>query len=96
MALKDILTVEYAEEYLLAGNSACAGCVSELALRWALKALGPKRSWSRRPVVRTFTSVFGREPHPRFLSSIRPLPQAHPPPEGSWRDTRPSAKKISR
>lgn len=42
MALKDLLTVEYKEEYLLAGNSACAGCVSELALRWALKALGPK------------------------------------------------------
>ncbi len=33
---------EYKEEYLLEGNSACAGCVSELALRWALKALGPK------------------------------------------------------
>jgi pyruvate ferredoxin oxidoreductase beta subunit len=42
MALKELLTVEYTEEYLLAGNSACAGCVSELALRWALKALGPK------------------------------------------------------
>ena len=42
MAPKEILTGEYAEEYLLAGNSACAGCVSELALRWALKALGPK------------------------------------------------------
>ncbi len=42
MALKELLAVEYTEEYLLAGNSACAGCVSELALRWALKALGPK------------------------------------------------------
>ncbi len=42
MARKELLAVEYAEEYLLAGNSACAGCVSELALRWALKALGPK------------------------------------------------------
>jgi pyruvate ferredoxin oxidoreductase beta subunit len=42
MALKELLAAEYSEEYLLAGNSACAGCVSELALRWALKALGPK------------------------------------------------------
>jgi pyruvate ferredoxin oxidoreductase beta subunit len=42
MARKELLAVEYTEEYLLAGNSACAGCVSELALRWALKALGPK------------------------------------------------------
>jgi pyruvate ferredoxin oxidoreductase beta subunit len=42
MALKDLLAVEHTEEYLLAGNSACAGCVSELALRWALKALGPQ------------------------------------------------------
>ena len=42
MALKELFAVDYAEEYLLAGNSACAGCVSELALRWALKALGPK------------------------------------------------------
>ena len=42
MALKELLSVEHTEEYLLAGNSACAGCVSELALRWALKALGPK------------------------------------------------------
>jgi len=42
MSLKEMFANEYAEEYLLAGNSACAGCVSELALRWALKALGPK------------------------------------------------------
>ena len=42
MALKELFAVDYAEEYLLAGNSACDGCVSELALRWALKALGPK------------------------------------------------------
>jgi pyruvate ferredoxin oxidoreductase beta subunit len=42
MARKEIFASEYAEEYLLPGNSACAGCVSELALRWALKALGPK------------------------------------------------------
>ncbi len=37
-----MLADEYREEYLLSGNSACAGCVSELALRWALKALGPR------------------------------------------------------
>lgn len=42
MARKELFAVDYTEEYLLAGNSACAGCVSELALRWALKALGPK------------------------------------------------------
>jgi len=42
MSVKEMLGNEYAEEFLLAGNSACAGCVSELALRWALKALGPK------------------------------------------------------
>jgi pyruvate ferredoxin oxidoreductase beta subunit len=42
MSVKELFENEYAEEYLLAGNSACAGCVSELALRWALKALGPK------------------------------------------------------
>jgi pyruvate ferredoxin oxidoreductase beta subunit len=29
------------EEYFLAGNSCCAGCGLEIALRWALKALGP-------------------------------------------------------
>jgi len=42
MSVKELFANDYAEEYLLAGNSACAGCVSELALRWALKALGPK------------------------------------------------------
>jgi pyruvate ferredoxin oxidoreductase beta subunit len=42
MSVKELFANEYAEEYLLAGNSACAGCVSELALRWALKALGPR------------------------------------------------------
>lgn len=42
MSVKELFAKEYAEEYLLAGNSACAGCVSELALRWALKALGPR------------------------------------------------------
>jgi pyruvate ferredoxin oxidoreductase beta subunit len=29
------------EEYFLPGNSCCAGCGLELALRWAMKALGP-------------------------------------------------------
>ena len=42
MSVKELFANEYAEEYLLAGNSACAGFVSELALRWALKALGPR------------------------------------------------------
>ncbi|MEJ2249827.1 MAG: thiamine pyrophosphate-dependent enzyme [Candidatus Lokiarchaeota archaeon] len=32
------------EEYFLPGNSCCAGCGLELALRWAMKALGPKTS----------------------------------------------------
>jgi len=31
-----------AEELFLPGNSTCAGCGLELALRWAMKALGPK------------------------------------------------------
>ncbi len=30
------------EEYFLPGNSCCAGCGLEIALRWAMKALGPK------------------------------------------------------
>ncbi|MHA1747024.1 MAG: thiamine pyrophosphate-dependent enzyme [Promethearchaeota archaeon] len=42
MALKEMISEENKEEFLLSGNSACAGCASELALRWALKALGPK------------------------------------------------------
>ncbi|MFX0103741.1 MAG: thiamine pyrophosphate-dependent enzyme [Candidatus Hodarchaeota archaeon] len=42
MSLKEMLKTENSEEFLLCGNSACAGCSSELALRWALKALGPK------------------------------------------------------
>ncbi len=42
MSLKEMLDEKHKEEYLLRGNSACAGCTSELALRWALKALGPK------------------------------------------------------
>lgn len=41
--LKGILEDEVAQkEYFLAGNSTCAGCGLEIALRWALKALGPK------------------------------------------------------
>jgi pyruvate ferredoxin oxidoreductase beta subunit len=41
--LKAILEDEEAErEYFLAGNSTCAGCGLDLALRWAMKALGPK------------------------------------------------------
>ncbi len=38
-ALKD-----YQEEFFLAGNSTCAGCGLEIALRWAMKALGPNTS----------------------------------------------------
>nr|MDO8116755.1 thiamine pyrophosphate-dependent enzyme [Candidatus Sigynarchaeota archaeon] len=38
--MKEMLDEKYKTEYLLRGNSACAGCTSELALRWALKALG--------------------------------------------------------
>ena len=30
------------EEYFLPGNSCCAGCGLEIALRWAMKALGPQ------------------------------------------------------
>ena len=29
------------EEFFLPGNSCCAGCGLEIALRWAMKALGP-------------------------------------------------------
>ncbi|GAB4310354.1 MAG: 3-methyl-2-oxobutanoate dehydrogenase subunit beta [Promethearchaeota archaeon] len=36
------LRKEKAREYFLAGNSTCAGCGLELALRWAMKALGPR------------------------------------------------------
>jgi len=32
------------EEYFLAGNSSCSGCGLEIALRWAMKALGPNTS----------------------------------------------------
>ncbi|MBD3185340.1 pyruvate synthase subunit beta [Candidatus Bathyarchaeota archaeon] len=37
-----MLSDDFSEEFLLCGNSACSGCASELALRWALKALGSK------------------------------------------------------
>jgi pyruvate ferredoxin oxidoreductase beta subunit len=41
--VKDILkNSESAKEYWLAGNSTCQGCGLSLALRWAMKALGPK------------------------------------------------------
>ncbi|MHA1894750.1 MAG: 3-methyl-2-oxobutanoate dehydrogenase subunit beta [Candidatus Helarchaeota archaeon] len=36
------LNKEAKKEYFLPGNSACPGCGLELALRWALKALGQK------------------------------------------------------
>ena len=42
MSMKEMLSDACSEEHLLCGNSACAGCSSELALRWALKALGPR------------------------------------------------------
>ena len=32
------------EEFFLPGNSCCAGCGLEIALRWAMKALGPNTS----------------------------------------------------
>jgi pyruvate ferredoxin oxidoreductase beta subunit len=32
---------EASEEYFLPGNSCCAGCGLEIAIRWAMKALGP-------------------------------------------------------
>jgi pyruvate ferredoxin oxidoreductase beta subunit len=41
--LKEAL-VSCTEEYFLPGNSCCAGCGLELAIRWALKALGPNTS----------------------------------------------------
>ncbi|MHA1734489.1 MAG: pyruvate synthase subunit PorB [Promethearchaeota archaeon] len=36
------LREEQSREYFLAGNSTCAGCGLEIAIRWALKALGPR------------------------------------------------------
>ena len=42
-SIKDILNNPVANrEYFLAGNSTCQGCGLDLALRWAMKALGPE------------------------------------------------------
>ncbi len=41
VTIKETLN-EACEEYFLPGNSCCSGCGLELALRWAMKALGPK------------------------------------------------------
>ena len=41
VTIKESLNEAY-EEYFLPGNSCCAGCGLEIALRWAMKALGPK------------------------------------------------------
>ena len=43
VSIKEALEVAQ-EEYFLAGNSTCAGCGLEIALRWAMKALGPNTS----------------------------------------------------
>ncbi len=40
VTIKESLNEAY-EEYFLPGNSCCAGCGLEIALRWAMKALGP-------------------------------------------------------
>jgi len=40
-SIKDALE-DATEEFFLPGNSCCAGCGLEIALRWAMKALGPK------------------------------------------------------
>jgi pyruvate ferredoxin oxidoreductase beta subunit len=43
VTLKELIKTESNKpELFQAGSSACAGCASILALRWALKALGPK------------------------------------------------------
>jgi pyruvate ferredoxin oxidoreductase beta subunit len=43
VSLKNVLEDESClEEFFLPGNSCCAGCGLEIALRWAMKALGPK------------------------------------------------------
>ncbi|MFO7558288.1 MAG: thiamine pyrophosphate-dependent enzyme [Desulfobacterales bacterium] len=43
VSLKELIKTESNKPELFhAGSSACAGCASVLALRWALKALGPK------------------------------------------------------
>ena len=41
VTIKETLN-EACEELFLPGNSCCAGCGLEIALRWAMKALGPK------------------------------------------------------
>jgi pyruvate ferredoxin oxidoreductase beta subunit len=42
VTLKQVLEDESChEEYFLPGNACCAGCGLEIALRWAMKALGP-------------------------------------------------------
>lgn len=42
VSIKEVLNDEVAcKEWFLPGNSCCAGCGLEIALRWALKALGP-------------------------------------------------------
>ena len=41
MSMKEIMK-EANKEFFLPGNSACPGCGLEIALRWALKALGQK------------------------------------------------------
>jgi len=43
VSIKEALEIGQ-EEYFLAGNSTCAGCGLEIALRWAMKALGPNTS----------------------------------------------------
>jgi pyruvate ferredoxin oxidoreductase beta subunit len=43
VSLKNVIDDEIAcQEWFLPGNSCCAGCGLEIALRWAMKALGPK------------------------------------------------------
>jgi len=43
VTVKELIQTESTRPELFnSGNSACAGCASILALRWALKALGPK------------------------------------------------------
>ncbi|MHA1689654.1 MAG: thiamine pyrophosphate-dependent enzyme [Promethearchaeota archaeon] len=43
VSLKELWNDEIAcREWFLPGNSCCAGCGLEIALRWAMKALGPK------------------------------------------------------
>ncbi len=43
VSLKEVMEDEIAsQEWFLPGNSCCAGCGLEIALRWAIKAIGPK------------------------------------------------------